>query len=587
MNRLEKIYDSWMLEADDESGRLFYEPPWLKRVKDGKAIFLIGRKGTGKTAIVEHIKSLKINSCSKHLTFSDYPIENLRGYSDINAPSGFQYTLLWELLIYSSLCKLLLKNSNLDSKVRKQLNDICPQETEPLYEQIQSVIRKGFSATLPTGFGSIGGSKSEERNFAGKDIRLVRDFLKSTFYREAGKDMSYYVLFDSLDIGFNNISPDISDEDNRTYFSMLACLFRVAKSVKSESERQGLKAYPMVFILKEIYSQVRDNDKNKWRDVSIELEWRVDTLQEMLAHRINKTLDISGECSFSESWFSIFKNESIETGKNYNGTVTKSTIWDFITTRSYRRPRDYVVFIKECCKVEVEKGNNKISANTVANTAKKYSEIFIDELQDELGQKIPGLKKVLSIFSELGRKTFHCEDFISIYEYRVETGKISKSECHYDSDELIDVFFENSIIGNSGRGEKKRKFRFDSEFNSLNREELICVHMGLEEKLLETNSGKRSRSQIELDLIPNLISDIKIYLDEHVEDSRVHEKFSLLSKTLAIHIDDSVVHKEYFYIRKSLNGLDLLVKNNVTDRAEKKRLMEAIRCAHGYELNYK
>lgn len=586
MGDLELIYDTWMQEASDENNALFYETPWLKRIKSGKAIFVIGRKGTGKTAIVEHISHLRGNNMSTKLSFEDYPIENLKGYCDSDAPMGFQYTLLWELLIYSSFCKLLLKDGNLDKKIKGQLNDICPASAGPIYALIQNIVKKGFSATLPTGFGSIGGSKTEEKNLSPKDPRLVRDYLKEIFYQEADRKINYFVLFDSLDMGFNNISTDLNDNNNVLYFSMLACLFRVAKNIKSESKKHGINATPVIFILKEIYSQIRDNDKNKWRDSSVELEWRKDQLQAMLAHRISKTIDGVDPTSFKDSWLKIFTPDTIEIGKNYRGGVNKQSVWEFIAQRTCMRPRDYIVYIKECCKVEFEKGNDIISTSTVTNTAKKYSEIFIDELQDELGQSIPGLKKILSIFSELGRSTFHCEDFKSIYEDRVENGKINDSDSFYEVDELIDVLFDNSIIGNSARGDKKNKFRYKSDLNYLNKDELICLHSGVEEKILEKRLEANTRGKINIELIPHLVQDIQIYLESNVQNKDVHEKFSLLSKTLALHTDASIENKQYIYIRKALNGLDMIVKNHVKNQIEKKRLMEAIRCAHGYELQY-
>ena len=53
---LEKILNSWNERAEDDDVA-FYKEHWEKKLKDGKKCFVIGRKGSGKTALCNHINS--------------------------------------------------------------------------------------------------------------------------------------------------------------------------------------------------------------------------------------------------------------------------------------------------------------------------------------------------------------------------------------------------------------------------------------------------------------------------------------------------------------------------------------------------
>lgn len=62
VNRVEMIRNvkGWKLDAKhDELGKYFYHVEQEKEIRNGEKSFVIGRKGTGKTALSEHIGGLK------------------------------------------------------------------------------------------------------------------------------------------------------------------------------------------------------------------------------------------------------------------------------------------------------------------------------------------------------------------------------------------------------------------------------------------------------------------------------------------------------------------------------------------------
>jgi len=77
---------SWPMEArDDDSLRYFYETDEIKRILSGSKNFVIGRKGTGKTAIAEHILRSKPNeSLVTKMSFKNFPWNKIYELEDRN-----------------------------------------------------------------------------------------------------------------------------------------------------------------------------------------------------------------------------------------------------------------------------------------------------------------------------------------------------------------------------------------------------------------------------------------------------------------------------------------------------------------------
>src|SRR5690606_36474824 len=102
----------------------------------------------------------------------------------------------------------------------------------------------------------------------------------------------------------------------------------------------------VVFLRDDIYTLVKDSDKNKWRDFKIEVEWNEKKLKELLAFRITKDFDPkSRPLVFNKAWEKIFFREQIGFG---NKQEKKIDSFDFIARSTQLRPRDFIQYIQAC-----------------------------------------------------------------------------------------------------------------------------------------------------------------------------------------------------------------------------------------------
>ena len=89
---LEEIED-WKLEAKlEDANRYFYHTRVVDRILKGQKLYVVGRKGTGKTAIGQYLNGLNAKQYfAQKLTFKNFPFNKLYELQDtgFNSPNLF------------------------------------------------------------------------------------------------------------------------------------------------------------------------------------------------------------------------------------------------------------------------------------------------------------------------------------------------------------------------------------------------------------------------------------------------------------------------------------------------------------------
>lgn len=113
-NILEQIAE-WRLEAaDEDSGRYFFSISEVTQLEKGERCYVIGRKGTGKSAICKYFEtSISYNRFCLKLSFKEFPFNLLYGLEDHDYTRPSQYISLWKFFIYSSILSMMARNQNI------------------------------------------------------------------------------------------------------------------------------------------------------------------------------------------------------------------------------------------------------------------------------------------------------------------------------------------------------------------------------------------------------------------------------------------------------------------------------------------
>lgn len=476
MNGLKEISENWKLEAKQENNiRYFYHVNEAKKILAGDKFYVIGRKGCGKSAISEYVLNLNerdVNSGYKtfteKLSFKNFPFNDLYSLENSKYTKPNQYITIWKYIIYSCICRLMVKNQQIDNELRTLLEKLYPQTTiKSLSRLIDSWTTKEFGAQV---LGCGGNLKIDKISLFENLSWIDKTNILEDIIDQYIDDSNYYIVFDELDEDYRVFD---SSEELTQYINLITSLFKAIQDIKSVFKDRKEIICPIIFLRDDIYLLIKDTDKNKWGDFKTALEWDESKLKAMLAYRISKALNENGEIlPFEKAWNRVFMNQTIALGGNYKNKVD---IFSYITLSTQLRPRDYVKYIQVCAEKTLQDGDAKISASTVKQVDKGFSNYLKDEIIDEIHAQIPDIQIIFSIISQIRKWTFTIKEFKDTYMEYYNKGTVKNGNV----DHILQMLFDFSIIGNRPKNRSVSFFRYNNPEARFNFNENIVVHRGL------------------------------------------------------------------------------------------------------------
>lgn len=466
MSILSEIAFNWNREAKREiSDKYFYFFKEINQISSGKKCFVIGRKGSGKTAINEYIYNTNNNKTifAKTLSFTDFPYNQLYRLKDTRYAQKSEYISIWKYIIFSSICEMMLENPLIDEDARTQLS--LPYEKDLLTELPRKIEKwTGSKFTIP----NITNSEVETLDWTHK-IYLQEDIIKTYL-----DDSTYYILVDGLDDNYSTNYRN-NPEDFQIYNNAITSLFKAVHSIKESAVGKKLKIYPIVFLRDDIFRVIRDNDKTKWGDLSITLDWDRDKIRNLLAFRLSKAANIESDntLSFNDAWRSVFSKFYVGYG---NKQQRQMHSFEFIDRMTQLRPRDYIEYIKACALKASDKKLTEITPEIVRSEEKAFSNYLRSETIDEIYPILPEIEVIFSVLTEVAKTTgFSIDDFRTTFETYVLKGEIQNDK---NFDFVINTLFDFSVIGNLPNP-NFTVFRYKNKDAKLNKKERLILNRGL------------------------------------------------------------------------------------------------------------
>ncbi|MDE6200600.1 MAG: hypothetical protein K2M47_01795 [Clostridiales bacterium] len=462
---LNKI-EHWSIEATNENGDYFYSVKEVDKIKDGQVLYVIGRKGTGKSAIVKNL--LHSNKGAEHslkMSFKSFPFNLLYECDDSDYVQPNQYISIWQLIIYRQLATMLINSNEIDKKLKEKLKkclNASDIKTNKLIKKIDefsigvSVLGNGFD---------IGFSKAKDDIAWTVQLEMFKEILKPAVLND-----KYFLLFDELDEDYKDF---IDDKERKRYISMITSLFKAIQYIKQTVSTTNIK--PIVFLRTDIYNQLTDADKNKWSEYLLELEWNLDKIKDMLAYRIAKTYDSNApveDLVFENEFNKIFSVKSISTG---NRKSNHMSVFSYMARSTQWRPRDFIKYIKICVEETRRRHLNYVTSDIIKLADSKFSDYLKQELIDEIFPVLPDIDKILPIFSAIRKQSFNPNIFIE--EYHKEVSKNAIQDI--GAENVLGILFNYNVIGNVPSMKGQYLFKFSYADARFNLKENIVLHRGL------------------------------------------------------------------------------------------------------------
>lgn len=437
----------------------------VRQVDENEIFLLLGRKGSGKTALVKHFtKNHQKNPYRRPLNLRGYPWALHADLVDSHVGEMEAYAASWRYLIAAQAASACLEAVYKDeisdeTKLRAFFtrNYGAPTvDVDKVFSPDRLVLEKAVLQPKIAGqelghveFRSI-------RPGFGQQIDAVATEIMNVVARimKFRSQQHIELHFDELDVGL--------EEFDRRRQLLIVGLILAVQSFRGHSQKSEQLVRPFVYLRQDLWDTLAFSDKNKIsRGPALILNWNSDSLIAMVDARLKKIADIN--------WSDLIDDRLMR------GTQQK---WDHIISRTLDRPRDVISYINIV--LSQKKDYELLSNDDISSARSEYSTYFKEELDDEIKAHWPQWEDSVNALRDIGYITFTKSQFDEAYERQRST-----SNNVEDSSSALSRLFEYSAVAylrpRRGGGTdwvwkyKDRTANFDA------RAERFRVHLGIVE----------------------------------------------------------------------------------------------------------
>ena len=465
---------------DDAVLKYFLTTDAVPRVLSGEILLALGRKGSGKTALVRHFTEGDASKSARAVTLRAYPWAIHQERADQSVSEVEAYVASWRYLIVVQLASLLMAHESVDHSTAeaRSIREFFSLNYGGLEPDLGDVLRpetlKLSKASFePTVLGNkLGGITLEKggKN-AGRELEALTGALLGavTTLGSACNVERLFVHFDELDQGLTTLDTPRKN--------MLVGLVLASRSILRETAGLSMPCTPVVYLRTDLWEDLKFSDKNKiTQSQTLHLEWSRGTLLSVVNERLTANL------SFDATWDKIAHTDLMR------GSQSK---WDHILARTFFRPRDVIQFLNVALSKAKLRDEEPLMFDNkdVAEAREAYSTYLKRELDDEIVPHWEQWEDALKACSAIATITFLREQFTSEYVKRISAGNT------VPADEALQLMYRFSVIGyqrpTSGGG-SEWIFQYQSPGAGWDTSATrLKVHIGLKEfaKLREERAG--------------------------------------------------------------------------------------------------
>lgn len=458
-------------EFEENLAEYYVDTGVIGRIKLGRRWLVLGRKGSGKTALFRVLDEPRLGRSIRRLSFEEYPWQLHRLIAMDGVLGETAYTASWRFMMLVEMTKHLTVYC--EAEARKRGNALLaeiygPEEQPDFFSSLIDKARRIRRIDLPgvNGLFSMGGFELEDAKSVGPLLassvhdwsQRLLEFVKEHFSRHP-----LTLTMDRLDDGWD------ATESSR---GMLAGVLKAARDINLNLGQRGWSAPVVVFLRSDIFDELNFNDKNKLSADTERLEWADNALVDVVEARIGHSLSLPKK----GSWETVFSDAEMR---------QRASIKSYLIKRCMGRPRDIVAFCIECQNVSQNRGHDRVETDDVYEAEKVYSRHIFDEMLDEAHKQIPQFKDYLLAVREVGRTKFTLESWASVAIRRGLADSRGKSR------DILQILFDYSVVGVLRRGGRadgraggsKYQFIYSDRLVEPDFEGEVSVHPALKKEL--------------------------------------------------------------------------------------------------------
>ncbi len=211
-------------DADDLLRECFRDHPAYEAARSHERFLVVGRKGSGKTAIFKRLITTREPTVFAFgHTFDDYPWHHHDLQAQAGVPEERRYIHSWQYLILLGLAKILLnvdQSQPWGEEAFEALGDIeafvvdsYGSRDPDLTQLFQPEKQLRFKGALKLGVASIEGESVLVKELP-LHVQEVNRSMQRAVLAALNPDHDYYVCFDQLDLGFTVDDPVTANDSS-------------------------------------------------------------------------------------------------------------------------------------------------------------------------------------------------------------------------------------------------------------------------------------------------------------------------------------------------------------------------------------
>ena len=460
----------------------FVEFPGFEKILKGQKRFIIGRKGTGKSAILQKIR-LQCDSDPQFfyvdVSLRDFPLNDFKSLGDRSLQDKSKYVSAWKFLLLVDIADLFIEHISIQNSeeldvLTEFINDNFPDgisvaETISKLRQNENKISMVLSI-LSGEHSSLSGTETTAQIHYNRAVKTLEGI-----FAKIRTNSTFVLLIDELDEGYR--------AQNTNLNLVILSLLRAADELYNLYKKNSVKCIPILSLRSDIFDSLEDNDLNKLDDYVLRLDWTTNesspwSLKRIVDKRIEATVKAKYPTVSIDNYWSLVSD---------NDTVPKG-LFQYICALTFSRPRDIIKLLKYCSNA---KSIARLTLKDVQSIEENYSGWFYREFRDEAQSFLPCWKNALNCISEIAKGK--CETQVLLEKFNSNTE--IKNWCLEHKKNALDVLkilFNYSVVGcinEEGRWIFKYK---DEDFDFMESYPYYCVHYGFCRKLRIPKSYDRT-----------------------------------------------------------------------------------------------
>lgn len=376
----------------------YLETDQFQRALRGEIRLVVGRKGSGKTAIFARVRD-RVRQERQNVVLDLKP----EGYKllkfketvlDLLQVGTQEHTLtaFWEYLLLLEICyKLLEKDRDLHTRDNRLYEPY--RRLSNAYHSDEFISEGDFSERLTALLGRItdffhaeyataSGQRLSDPQITGLLYRHDLAVLKQNVISYLKFKREVWLLFDNLDKGWPTHGLAAQD------LVIIRALLDSTRKLERQLQHGDIDCHTLVFLRNDVYQRLVDETPDRGKDSRVTLDWTdADLLRELLRRRMVFSSGAERSTSFDDLWRQICVS-------HVDGEETAQYLID----RCLMRPRSLIDLVNHCRGFAVNLQHPKIEADDIRKGVLSFSRDVISDIGFEIRDVLPAAENVLHAF---------------------------------------------------------------------------------------------------------------------------------------------------------------------------------------------